>query len=79
MVDRARLNQVIDQRVGRVLSIVELVAPNEKFARVRSMILDEFGHEGLRTDIAELLDHGGQGGTGKAGCGPVSGKKGGAP
>lgn len=79
MVDRARLNKLIDQRIGRVLGIVELVAPSDKFARVRSMILDEFGHEGLRTDIAELLDQGGQGGMERQGCGPVSGKKGGAP
>tara|TARA_R110002110_G_scaffold258135_1_gene474042 strand:- start:1842 stop:2033 length:192 start_codon:yes stop_codon:yes gene_type:complete len=62
MVSETDLQALIDRRVKRVLDYGELAVPNEKFERFRTLVLDEFGHSGIRKDFAELLAHGGQSG-----------------
>jgi hypothetical protein len=38
---------VVNHHLNRVLSIVELIAPADKFPTLRKLILDEFGRDGL--------------------------------
>lgn len=59
MVSEADLNKLILARVHRILDYGELAVPTDKFQRFRTLVLDEFGHSGLRKELAELLTHGG--------------------
>ena len=79
MVDAGEINRRIITRVGRVLDYAELAVPNDKINLFRKLVLDEFGHSGLRSELAGLLDHGDQSGKDGQGKGPVTGRKGGAP
>jgi hypothetical protein len=47
MVTKDDVVGVVNYHVNRVLSIVELIAPADKFRRFRKLILDEFGRDGL--------------------------------
>ena len=79
MVDARDIVNLVQFRVKRVLDFAELAIPTDKFERFRTLVLDEFGHQGFRTDLAALLDHGGQSGTEGNGTGRIdSGRKGGA-
>ncbi len=62
MVSEKDLNKLILARVHRILDYGELAVPTDKFQRFRTLVLDEFGHCGLRKELAELLTHGGQSG-----------------
>mgnify|MGYP003653955086 CR=1 FL=1 len=63
MVDKRTLNELIDKRANQILNLAELALPDErKFKLLRTLILDELGQKGLRSDIAELLSQGGKGG-----------------
>ena len=43
---------LVQARVKRVLDLVELVVPADKFDRLRTLVLDEFGHKGFQGDLA---------------------------
>jgi hypothetical protein len=62
MVSEAELNKLILARVHRVLHYAELAIPSDKYPLFRTLTLDEFGHSGLRHDVAELLPKDGQSG-----------------
>ncbi|MDF1627433.1 MAG: hypothetical protein P1U84_14210 [Parvibaculaceae bacterium] len=62
MISEAELNKLIAARVKRILDYSELAVPSDKFPRLRTLILDEFGQSGLRKEIAEHLARGGSGG-----------------
>lgn len=62
MVSEKEINTLIAARVKRVLDLTELATIEGKFPKVRSLILDEFGHNGLRPEISKLLRQGGQSG-----------------
>lgn len=62
MVNEQEINKLVERRIKRTLDYCELTVPSEKYPRLRTLILDEFGHSGLRCDLAELLRRGGQGG-----------------
>jgi hypothetical protein len=79
MIDGRDIVDLVQARVKRILDLAELAVPADKFDRFRTLVLDEFGHQGFRTDLAALLDHGGQGGMEGNGTGRNdSGRKGGA-
>ena len=44
----------VEAHVKRVLDLAELAIPTEKFERFRTLVLDEFGHKGLRGELAAL-------------------------
>lgn len=69
----------LDAHMRGILEIVELAAPSDKYSLARKLIMNHFGHSGLRSELAELLDHGDQSGMDRQGQGPVTGRKGGAP
>lgn len=46
--------ELVERRVKRVLDIAEMAVPAEKFERFRTLVLDEFGHKGLRGELAAL-------------------------
>lgn len=50
----ARLYDLIDARVKRLLDLAELAVPTDKFERFRTLVLDEFGHKGLRGELTAL-------------------------
>jgi hypothetical protein len=80
MVDARDIVNLVQLRVKRILDFAELAVPSDKFERFRTLVLDEFGHQGFRTDLAALLDHGGRSGMEGNGTGRTdSGRKGGAP
>jgi len=71
MVDSRQVAALINERANQILKYAELAIPDERIlAHFRTRILDELGHNGLRSDLAELLDHGGQGGNGQERQGP---------
>ena len=79
MVDEREVMACITPHVTQVLKYAELAMDREKFECFRKLALDEFGHSGLRRELAELLDQGDQSGMERQGQGPVTGRKGGAP
>lgn len=62
MVSEQELDKLIMARVHRILNYGELAVPSDKYQRFRTLVLDEFGHNGLRKQVAELLARGGQSG-----------------
>ena len=71
---------LVQARVKRILDFAELAVPADKFERFRTLVFNEFGHEGFRKDLGVLLNHGGQSGMEGNGTGRNdSGRKGGAP
>ena len=80
MADARDIADLVQARVKRILDLAELAVPAEKFERFRKLVFDEFGYEGLRKDLAALLDEDAQGGTERHGKGRYDpGRKGGAP
>ncbi len=70
--------RLIEPRVKRILDFAELAVPSDKFERFRTLVLDEFGHKGLRRDLSALSGVG----QGMDGCGSGrndAGKEGGVP
>jgi hypothetical protein len=79
MADYRDIVTLVQARVKRVLDLAELALPADKFERFRTLVFNEFGHEGFRKDLAALLDHGGQSSLEGDGKGRnESGRKGGA-
>ena len=71
MVDTSQIGAMIDARTNQILRYAELAIQDEHtFERFRTFVLDELGRNGLRTDLAELLDHGGPGRHGQEWQGP---------
>lgn len=63
MVDKRALTDLIDKRANRILNLAALALTDDrKFDLLRTLILDELGQKGLRSDITELLSQGGKGG-----------------
>ncbi len=80
MIEAKDIVDLLQVRVKRVLDFAELAVPSDKFGRFRTLVFNEFGYEGFRKDLAELLDPGGQSGTDRHGKGRNdTGRKGGAP
>ena len=80
MADARDIADLAQARVKRILDYAELAVPSDKFERFRKLVLDEFGYEGFRKDLAALLGGEAQGGTERHGTGRNdSGRKGGAP
>lgn len=46
--------ELVDGHVKRVLDFAELAVPTDKFEHFRTLVLDEFGHKGLRGELAAL-------------------------
>jgi hypothetical protein len=69
--------ELVDAHVKRILDLAELAIPSDKFERFRTLVLDEFGHKGLRGELAAL---GGDLGMDRQGMGRKDfGKEGGVP
>jgi hypothetical protein len=61
MVTKENILALLNLRLNRILSIVELVAPADKFPICRKLILDEFGRDNLGKDLdAVFVDYKGQ-------------------
>jgi len=56
MADARDIVDLVQARVKRVLDLAELAIPADKFERFRTLVFNEFGHEGFRRDLAALLD-----------------------
>ena len=67
MVAGGSMQELIDKRLNRVLTVVELSVPREKYELCRKVILDEFGRKGLVRDLEEWF--GGRGSQGRNGSG----------
>lgn len=52
MTDPLDIFALIQVRLKRILDLAELALPAEKFERFRTLVLDEFGHKGLRGELA---------------------------
>ena len=78
MVSKDDILEALNPRLNRVLSLVKLVAPADKFDTCRKLILDEFGRDGLGKDLDRLCEE--RHGTERNGTGgPIPRKEGGAP
>ena len=70
--------EALNPHLTRVLDVVALVAPDQKFQVCRKLILDEFGREGFGKDLEALLAR--RNGMERHGTGgPILRKEGGAP
>ncbi len=49
---------LLNARKHRVLLIAQSSLPAHQFTAFRSLVLDEFGKNGLESELAELLDEG---------------------
>ncbi len=57
MVNFDEVMDAINARIGRVLLYGEASLPESQFKAFRKLILDEFGHSGLRGDLARLFGY----------------------
>ena len=55
MVKLHEVMDTINARINRVLLYGEASLPESQFKAFRKLILDEFGHSGLRGDLARLF------------------------
>ena len=62
MVSENDLHALIAPHVKRVLDYAGLSVPSDKYPLLRTLILDEFRHSGLRKELAEFLSTEGQSG-----------------
>ena len=54
MVDLRELSTLVNRRTSKVLTVVEMAVPPEKYPGMRKFILDEFGRNGLLGEVARL-------------------------
>jgi hypothetical protein len=77
MVNKEDIKTLINPRLNRVLTAVELSVPKDKYGTCRKVILNEFGNSGLVRDLEELF--GGSGDKdGQGSGGPILRRKAGA-
>lgn len=77
MVSKDDILEALNPHLNRVLDVVALVAPDQKFQVCRKLILDAFGRDGFGKDLDALLAR--RNGTDRDGTGgPISRKEGGA-
>ena len=77
MVNKEDIRILINPRLNRVLTAVELSVPKDKYGTCRKLILNEFGNSGLVRDLEELF--GGSGNKDRQGSGgPTPRRKDGA-
>jgi hypothetical protein len=55
MVSKEQVVTLVNHHLNRVLSIVELIVPAEKFPVCRRLILDEFGREAFGKSLDGLF------------------------
>ena len=55
MVNKEDIKTLINPRLNRVLTAVELSVPKDKYGTCRKVILDEFGNSGLVRELEELF------------------------
>ncbi len=67
MGNRDDIRTLINPRLKRVLTILEVSVPKEKYGTCRKVVLDEFGNSGLVRELEELL--GGSGNQDRQGSG----------
>jgi len=48
----------VNERVNRLLTVIELCVPQEKYPVFRKFVLDEFGRSGLGRDLDALWQKG---------------------
>ena len=77
MVTGGSMQELIDKRLNRVLTVVELSVPRDKYELCRKVILDEFGKKGLAGDLEEWLGRSGSQGRNGSG-GPIPRREDGA-
>jgi len=47
---------LIQARVAKTLTVAEAALPKSQFLAFRKLMLDEFGRNGLETELRDLLD-----------------------
>lgn len=52
MVDLRELENLVNRRIGKLLAVLELALPSEKFPAMRKIVLDEFGRNGLLSEVS---------------------------
>ncbi len=67
MVNREEIRTLINPRLKRVLTILEVSVPKEKYGICRKVVLDEFGNSGLVRELEELLGSSGNKGRQESG------------
>jgi hypothetical protein len=77
MVNKEDIRTLINPRLNRVLTAMELSVPKDKYGTCRKLILNEFGNSGLVRDLEEMF--GGSGNKDRQGSGgPIPRRKAGA-
>lgn len=77
MVSKEDIRMLINPRLNRILTAMELSVPKDKYGTCRKVILDEFGNSGLVRELEELF--GGSGSKDRQGSGgPIPRRKDGA-
>lgn len=55
MVSKEDIRTLINPRLNRVLTAMELSVPKDKYGTCRKLILNEFGNSGLVRDLEEMF------------------------
>ena len=56
MIDSRTIIGAIKPRVAQVLTIAEAALPASQFTAFRKLVLDQFGRQGLESELQELID-----------------------
>ena len=57
MIDPRTIMNLIKPRISQVLTIAEAALPSSQFMAFGKLVLDEFGWNGLETEIHDLVKH----------------------
>lgn len=55
MIDPREVMELVNQHVNWMLTVAEAALPPERFKAFRKLVLDEFGHKGLASELFTLL------------------------
>jgi len=56
MIDPRNIVELVNLHVSRVLTVAEAALPESQFKAYRKLVLDEFGRNGLETELYDLLN-----------------------
>jgi len=56
MIDPRDIVGLVNLHVSKVLTVAEAALPESQFKAFRKLVLDEFGRNGLETEVCDLIN-----------------------
>ena len=57
MINQEQIHELINAKLKRILLVAETALPQSQFQAYRTVVLDEFGNNGLRKELDKLFSN----------------------